>query len=121
MRAVAVIGILAVVGRPLAAAEIDLSKLPPAAAVKIDFDRDIKPIFETVCWRCHGPERPKSHFRLDNRESALKGGENGIDIIPGSSASSPLIHYVARLVPDMEMPPADKGEPLTPQQVGLLR
>src|SRR5207302_234797 len=81
----------------------------------------IQPILEKSCWRCHGPERPKSHFRLDNRESALKGGENGLDIIPGNSAKSPLIHFVARLVPDMEMPPPGKGPPLTPDQIGLLR
>ena len=71
--------------------------------------------------RCHGPQKPKSHFRLDSRESALKGGEGGVDIIPGNSAESPLIRYVARLVEDVEMPPPGKGEPLTPAQVGLLR
>src|SRR5437016_5067681 len=103
------------------AAELDAAKLPPPANVQIDFDRDIKPIFQGACLRCHGPERPKSHFRLDNRESALKGGENGIDILPGNSAGSPLIHYVARLVPDLEMPPPGKGQPLTAEQVGLLR
>src|SRR5947208_3182209 len=82
--------------------------------------RDVRPIFEKSCFRCHGPERPKSHFRLDNRESALKGGENNKDdIVPGDSAKSKLIHYVARLVEDFEMPPAGKGEPLTPDQVGL--
>ena len=89
--------------------------------MKVDFARDIKPIFESICWRCHGTERPKSHFRLDNRESALKGGDNGVDIHPGDSAKSPLIHYIARLVPDLEMPPPGKGEPLTAQQVGLFR
>src|SRR5216117_4086039 len=102
-------------------AAIDETKLPPPASVKVDFERDIKPIFEAICWRCHGPERHKSHFRLDNRESALKGGDNGIDIIPGDSAKSPLIHYVARLVEDMEMPPPGKGDPLSPAQIGLLR
>ncbi|SPE53433.1 Planctomycete cytochrome C [Verrucomicrobia bacterium] len=100
---------------------IQTNRLPPAAEVKVDFYRDIKPIFEGTCWRCHGPERPRSHFRLDNRQGALKGGDNGIDILPGNSAGSPLIHYVARLVPDLEMPPEGKGQPLTPEQVGLLR
>ncbi len=102
-------------------AAIDEGKLPRPASVQVDFERNIRPIFETTCWRCHGPERPKSHFRLDNRESALKGGENGVDILPGNSAGSPLIHYVARLVPDLEMPPSGKGEPLTAEQIGLLR
>ncbi len=103
------------------AAEVDVSKLPPPAQKQVDFGHDIKPILEQTCLRCHGPEKPKARFRLDNRESALKGGENGIDIIPGDSAKSPLIHYVARLVEDMEMPPPGKGDPLTPEQVGLLR
>src|SRR5438093_8870888 len=104
------------------AAEVDTSKLPPAALRPVDYEQDIKPIFENSCFRCHGPEKPKSHFRLDNRESALKGGENNkIDIIPGNSTNSVLIHYVCRLVEDMEMPPPGKGDPLTPEQIGLLR
>jgi len=100
---------------------LDPSKLPPAAQLTVDFEKDVKPIFEKTCFRCHGPERPKSRFRLDNRESALKGGDNGVDIVPGDSAQSPLVYYVARVAEDIEMPPPGKGEPLTPVQVGLLR
>ncbi|MEW6306366.1 MAG: c-type cytochrome domain-containing protein [Verrucomicrobiota bacterium] len=103
------------------AQEVDVSKLPAAAGAQVDFARDIQPIFEVSCLRCHGPEKPKSRFRLDNRESALKGGENGMAIVPGDSAKSPLIHFVAGLVEDMEMPPKGKGDALTPGQVGLLR
>src|ERR1051326_165623 len=103
-------------------AEITADQLPAAAAATIDFDRDVKPIFESTCFRCHGPERPKARFRLDNRESALAGGENNKDdIVPGDSAKSKLIHYVARLVEDMEMPPPGKGEALTREQIGTLR
>ena len=103
------------------AAEIDVSQLPPPAPVQIDFARDIKPILETSCLRCHGPEKPKSKFRLDSRQAALKGGDEGVDILPGNSAQSPLIHYVAYLVEDTEMPPVGKGNQLTPAQVSLLR
>ena len=102
-------------------AEVDISKLPPAAKGQIDFARDIKPILEANCLRCHGPEKPKSSFRLDNLQAALKGGEEGVDILPGHSAQSPLIHYVAYLVPDMEMPPVGRGNQLTAEQVSLLR
>jgi hypothetical protein len=103
------------------AAEVDITKLPPAAATNVDFVRDISPILENNCLRCHGPEKSKSKFRLDNREAALKGGEGGVDILPGKSAQSPLIHYVTHLVADMEMPPIGKGDQLTSQQVSLLR
>jgi hypothetical protein len=103
------------------AADLDLSKLPPPAVSIVDFDRDIKPIFETSCLRCHGPEKPRGRLRLDNRESAFKGGQHGEVILPGHSEKSSLVLYVARLVEDMEMPPNGKGDPLTPQQVALLR
>ena len=101
--------------------QVDISKLPPASTVKIDFTRDIKPLLETSCLRCHGPEKSKSGFRLDNRAAALKGGEKGVDIIAGNSAKSPLLHYVAHLVDDMEMPPVGKGDALTTNQIALLR
>ena len=105
----------------VSAAEVDVSKLPPAAATQIDFARDIKPVLEANCLRCHGAEKPKSKFRLDSREAALKGGDEGVDILSGNSARSPLIHYVAHLVEDTEMPPIGKGNQLTAQQVSLLR
>ena len=110
--------ILSAAGLPAA---VDESKLPSAATNHIDFLRDIKPIFDEHCLKCHGPSKPKSGFRVDDREALLKGGENGKDVLPGQSAKSPLIHYVARLVEDLEMPPPGKGEPLTPAEVGLLR
>jgi mono/diheme cytochrome c family protein len=103
------------------ATEIDTSKLPAPATQVIDFSRDIQPILADNCLRCHGPERPKGGFRLTDRDVALKGGGSGVVILSGSSATSPLIHYVARLVPDMEMPPEGKGEPLSTNQVALLR
>jgi hypothetical protein len=104
-----------------AATDVDTSQLPAPASQKINFRRDIEPILKDNCLCCHGVERPKSNFRLTTRDLALKGGDNGVDIFPGQSAISPLIHYTARLVPDMEMPPEGKGAPLTPHQVALLR
>lgn len=106
----------------ISAAETNSVPLPPPAGVKIVFDRDVRPILETSCLRCHSGEKPKSHFRLDDRVSALSGGDNDTnDIVAGDSTGSRLIHYVARRVKDMEMPPSGKGSPLTSTQIGLLR
>ncbi|MGP8238320.1 MAG: c-type cytochrome domain-containing protein, partial [Limisphaerales bacterium] len=106
---------------PPAWADDRQAKQPSPALSLVDFDHDIRPIFETSCLRCHGPERPKSHFRLDNRESALKGGNDGQDILPGHGAESPLLRRVSSTNEDTQMPPPGKGEPLTPAQIGLLR
>src|SRR5690348_13373103 len=104
------------------AGEPDPAKLPAAATAPVDFARDILPIFQNDCVRCHGPEKPKSHFRLDNRIAALKGGnDNDDDIVPGDSARSKLVFYVARQIPDLEMPPNGKEKPLTAEQVSMLR
>jgi len=96
-------------------------KLPPTAVAPIDFAKDIQPILETSCVRCHGALKPKGGLRLDTRDAALRGGAGGLAILPGRSAESRLIHAVARLDADTQMPPAGKGEPLTTEQVGKLR
>ena len=103
--------------------KVDLSKLPPAANKPgVTYASDIRPILEKTCFRCHGPEKHKGHLRLDSREAALKGGEDGKVIVPGQSAKSLLVNNVARIGDeDNWMPPVDKGDPLTKAQIGLIR
>ena len=88
------------------------------AAHKIDFAKDIEPIFADKCYSCHGPKRSESNFRLDDKASAFKGGDNGKDIVPGKSAESLLIQAVSGKNSDLKMP--KKGDPLTQQQIALL-
>src|SRR5687767_8320565 len=111
-----IIAAAAVCAAANAAEPVDISKLPAAVTAPIEFDRYIRPIFERSCFQCHGPERPKGGFRLDTREAALKGGESGVALISGKSAESPIIHYVAYLVEDMEMPPPGKAPRLTNEE-----
>ncbi len=102
--------------------KIDASKLPPAASKKgVTYAADIKPIFEKSCFKCHGAEKQKGKLRLDSLEAAVKGGENGPILKAGKSAESGIVAAIARLDEDEAMPPADKGEPLTKEQIGLVR
>ncbi len=111
---------LVVGAKLLCAAAVDVAQLPPPASMTVDFTRDVQPIFERHCLSCHGADKQRGGLRLDDRASALQGGENHApDIRPGRSAESPLIHFVAGLVPDMLMP--QKGERLTAGQIGILR
>ena len=96
-----------------------MTKLPPAASRTVDFAKDIQPIFEATCWKCHGPAKQESGLRLDQRMSALQGGEHGPAIVPGKSADSLLVQAVAGLHSKLKMP--KKGDRLTAEQVGLLR
>ena len=115
-------GSLLIAGTTVFAADVDVSKLPPAATqTGITFDKDIKPIFEKSCFKCHGPEKKKGDLRVDSLEATLKGGENGPNVVKGNSAKSTLVHSIARLTEDEAMPPEGKGEPLTKEQIGLVR
>lgn len=88
------------------AAEIDLSKLPPASTRKgLTYAQDIRPLFEASCLRCHGEERPRGDLRLDTLEATLQGGESGAGIVPGNSAKSTLVHAIAQIDDETAMPP----------------
>lgn len=115
--------ILAASGWSGAAAQVDVSKLPPPAVRPVDFVKDIQPIFEAKCLKCHGVEKQKAAYRLDVKNIALTGGENHApNIVPGKSAASPLVHFVAGLDEDVKMPPRTSGgEALSATQIGLLR
>jgi hypothetical protein len=90
-----------------------------AAAAPVDFVRDVRPIFETHCYECHGEKKHKGGLRLDVKEAALKGGDNnGPNIIPGKAKESSLIHFVTSSDEDEVMPP--KGERLSAAQITML-
>jgi formylglycine-generating enzyme required for sulfatase activity/mono/diheme cytochrome c family protein len=105
---------------PAAAMVFVCSQMVSQAAEKIDFRQDVKPILESACLSCHGPEKPKGNFRLDSHSGALKGGDNGVALVPGNPEKSPL--YKSTILPPKDeniMPP--KGNPLSKEQAAVLR
>jgi mono/diheme cytochrome c family protein len=109
---------------PLTAAEapvLDPRLLPAPASKSVDFSRDVKPVLERSCIKCHGAAKAKNGFRLDERSRALAGGDDGVDIVPEDSGKSRLVHFISRTVKDFEMPPPGKGDPLTAEEIGVIR
>ncbi len=94
-------------------------KLPPPASREVDFKKDIQPIFEASCIKCHGRGKDKGGFAIDTRETFLKGGDDGPVAIEGKSGESMIVEMVSGLDPDNVMP--QKGSKLTSEQVGLFR
>jgi mono/diheme cytochrome c family protein len=107
---------------------------------KVDFNKDIAPIFKESCVKCHSldPKKPKKkgagELRLDDKALAMKGGRSGAAIVPGNSKDSLLFKLLSGPVPrpvkgedDKDiapMPHAKKGEkwkPLPPEQVALIQ
>ncbi len=86
----------------------------------VDFVRDIRPIFESRCYDCHGAEKQKSGLRLDRKSNVFRPADSGKPaIVAGKTADSPLLKKITSQDSDEMMPP--KGERLTGQQVALLR
>ena len=91
------------------------ASLDPGSLYYLD---KVRPIFEAKCIRCHGPEKQKAGYRLDQKEIAFKGGESGEVAI---KAKEPMRSNLVRLIMlprdhDDVMPP-DGKEPLTPEEV----
>jgi mono/diheme cytochrome c family protein len=102
-----------------AAKPLSTGKIPAAVARKVDFLRDVRPIFETRCAECHGPAKQEGGLRLDHKETLFSAGELGPRLVPGKGAESLLVHFVAGLRDEGRMP--KKGPPLTDEQIGILR
>lgn len=97
----------------------------PAIAGKVDFVKHIKPVLETHCVSCHGPDKQRMGFRVDTREAAFKGGKvYGPAIVPGSPPNSSLYHRISmrpdRDIHDELMPPVRRKDPLTAVEIALI-
>ncbi|MDP4879448.1 MAG: c-type cytochrome, partial [Opitutales bacterium] len=72
----------------------------------------IMEIFEANCFKCHGPEKQKGDYRMDDPASLFAGGESGLPaIVPGKPMESFLVELIT--LPrnhDDAMPPEGKSE-----------
>ena len=108
----AFIAILVLTGLPVVAGDksdfskLDLSKLPSVAENKgLSYAKDIKPILEASCFRCHGEQRPKGGLQLNSLDAVLKGGDDGKVVVPGDSKKSLLVIAAAQIDDETAMPP----------------
>ncbi|MFO0810777.1 MAG: DUF1553 domain-containing protein [Gemmataceae bacterium] len=76
-----------------------------AVAGPPDFDRDVRPILQQHCAKCHGPTKPKAGLRLDT-------------LIAAGHIGSEIVRRVRSDDPAERMPP--EGERLTDAQIAML-
>ncbi len=93
-----------------------------ATTRKIDFNRDIRSILSNRCFTCHGPDdaERQADLRLDNRDGATASLGDYAAIVPGKSEASELLKRVSASDPDLIMPPAGKGAPLSKEEIETL-
>jgi Planctomycete cytochrome C/Leucine Rich repeat len=103
-----------------------VSSLSSQAAV--NFEKQILPVLQKKCLDCHSatkvvdgkPKKPKGDLRLDAAWAMLKGAENGPSVVPSNLAKS-YIHEVVNLPKDDDMFMPPKGDPMTAEEIKLLK
>ncbi len=82
------------------------------------FADKVKPLLDSRCISCHGPDKVKGGLRMDSRAALLKGGENGPALLLGKPGDSLLLQAVMHAKKDLEMPPKEK---LTANDIAVLK
>ena len=108
-------------GRLLSIAAI-LGAAKQIAADDPDFYRDVRPILAKACFHCHGPdeETREAGLRLDRPEGLFGTIEERRVVTQGDPDHSELIRRILSDGADVQMPPADSGKSLTPEQKDVL-
>ena len=88
-----------------------------AASQKL-FSSRVSGILKEHCVRCHGGDKTKSGLNLVTREALLKGGDQGVAIVPGKPGESLLYLATAHLEEELAMPP--KKPPLPAEAVAAI-
>jgi hypothetical protein len=82
----------------------------------VTFERDIAPLIEARCLKCHGGEKLEGGLDLRRRSLIEKGGDSGAAIVSAKPDESLLIQKVEK----GEMPPKEEGA-LDQKQKDLFR
>jgi hypothetical protein len=104
--------------------------LTAAAQAKLDFQKEILPLIESRCLKCHKGEheengkivKPKGDIRLDAAWALLKGNKDIVPVKPKEPAKSGIV-TVTTLPKDDDkfMPPEGKADPLTLEEINKIK
>ena len=93
-----------------AGALAEKEKQTPEAAEKAEFyEKQVLPILEANCIKCHGGRKKiKGNFRLTSRKALLRGGDIGPSIDVDNLEKSLLLEMISYKDDERQMPPAGK-------------
>src|SRR5688500_4496977 len=91
-----------------------------AAREGVDFVRDVQPILQQHCVKCHGPEEQNGGMRYDDKAGAFAQGDSGgRAIVPREPDKSQLLKRITSTHKKEQMPP--KGERLNADEMEILK
>lgn len=84
----------------------------------VDFGRDVQPILQQHCWKCHSEERAAGGLRLDERKFAEQGGGSGRNLLELAGTRNELLRRVKSTVDGERMPLEGPG--LADEEIATL-
>ena len=113
------------VGAMAAAALAGSGLRPVAAQAGADkpafYTEKVRPILQTNCGKCHFAMNHKGGLSLETRAATLKGGRDGVVIVPGDPANSLLVKLIRHQgPPDDPMPMPQKAEKLSDADIAVV-
>ena len=101
----------------LLAAAVVLAAGSAHAADETFFPKQVAPILEQHCLRCHGAKMQRGGLSLASGADLAAGGDSGLVLVAGKPNESLLIEMISGTKPKMPK----KAAPLKPEQVALLK
>ena len=80
---------------------------------------EVRTIFAHHCYKCHGKAKVKAELRLDSREAIMKGGEDGVVIVPDHPEKSEMIRRITLPANHKDVMP-EKGKKLSEREIAVL-
>jgi len=85
------------------------------------FTDKVRPILQSNCGKCHMDLNHKGGLSMNTKASLLKGGRDGVVIVPGDPAKSLLVRLIRHEgPPDNPMPMPQKAPKLSDADIATI-
>ncbi len=93
----------------------------PDVQEAVVYQQVIQPLLQNKCYSCHNKNKQKGGLRMDEQALLLKGGKNGVVLLPGKPDESDMLKRILLPREDEDhMPPKEKPQ-LTESEAILVR
>lgn len=85
-----------------------------------DLNLEVRTILAHNCYSCHGEAKSKGELKLDSKDAIMKGGENGVVVVPNHPDKSELIRRISLPKGHKDAMPT-KGKMLSAKEIDVLK
>jgi hypothetical protein len=80
----------------------------------------VAPLLARSCLSCHKPEKHKGGLLMDTYAHLMRGGDDGVVVVPGNAKESEILRRVRLPASDDDSMPSDGDKPLAPEEIQMI-